>query len=414
MKIFAHQQKILDDSPDKCGLWLGTGSGKTALALWLAHGPTLVIAPKTQIQDKSWEREFRKLNPPDVQLTTISKETFRRDWEKLPRYETIIIDEAHTVLGCQPATFQKHYVRYPRTSQLYTATRSYLTRHPPLRLYLLSATPDRSPMAIWGARQILGFNDHFENWREEFYTQVRIGRNDIWMIKNNECAKNALSKYIKECGYVGRLQDWFDVPEQTFKTDFVELTAEQRALKKELKLDYPDPLRLAGKEDQCENGILIGDEYVETRTFKNEKEAKILDYALEFPKLLLFARYTAQLKRYEQTLKEQGYKVLTLTGETKDKGQVIKEANESKACIVLAQSQISAGYELPDYPCTIFASLSGSLVDLIQAQGRTLRVNNLQKRLYIYLVARGGRDEKRYNANVILKQDYHEAIYDQV
>ena len=105
--FYSHQKKIIDEDKKHTGLWLGTGSAKTRIALAMACGNTLVIAPKTQVEDGNWEREFKLLLKEGFvskisDLRVISKETFRRDWEKLSGAMTVIVDEAHTCLGATP------------------------------------------------------------------------------------------------------------------------------------------------------------------------------------------------------------------------------------------------------------------------------------------------------------------------
>ncbi len=421
MKYFDHQQKIIDERPLKTGLFLGTGSGKTMLGWTLAEGPALVIAPKTQVEDGNWEREREKLGF-KIPFQVISKETFRRDHATVAPCRTLIIDEAHSVCGATPMTFQRKGVRYPKTSQLFAAVMAYIERVQPERIYLCTATPDRSPMAIWAAAKILGKEWDFYAFREKFYAQVRMGRNDIWIARNTPEAKSELGRLIRKLGYVGRLEDWFDVPEQTFKTERLRLTPEQVKEIKKLRLEYPDPGQFSGRAHQVENGHLIGDEYLPTKRFDCPKVDRILEYAEEFPRMLVFARYTVQIAMISEALRKAGRKVVTLEGSTKDKGAIIAEANASESCVVVAQSSIAEGYELPDYPIVIFASLDGSIVSLTQGQGRVQRLGKLKKNLYVYLVAMGwpgkgdedpyiSRDWNRYRANVIDKVDYHEQMY---
>lgn len=87
-------------------------------------------------------------------------------------------------------------------------------------------------------------------------------------------------------------------------------------------------------------------------------------------------------------------------------------AEQVTPCMVIAQSGISAGYELPSFRCTIFASMDYSIVNYTQALGRTLRINNLQKNLYVYLLA-GEIDKAIYKA-IENKEDFNEAIYSKI
>lgn len=420
MNLYAHQKKIIDEDPKKCGLFLGTGSGKTRTALLLARGRTLVIAPKTQVEDGNWEREYRQLaqyklkymkdGERFIEPTVISKETFRRDAEKLPAYDTVIVDEAHTVLGVTPNIRWKKGKAYPKTSQLFEALQTYLERTKPDRLYLLTATIIKSPMTVWAAGKLLGKKWDFYSWRETFYFRLPMAGHEVYQAKNDDATKNRLAKVVRSLGYIGRLEDFFDVPDQIYRTVHIELTEKQKKRIKELPLEFPDPIVLCGKRYQVENGVLSGDEFSDEETFENEKISKILDLALEFPRMVIFAKYRSQIKQIALALEKAGKKVLTLTGETKDRGAVILAANKAKECVFIAQAQISSGWELPEYPCVVFASRTYSFVDYDQALGRVQRSNNIKKNLYINLVTKGGIDEE-VDKCLINKQDFNERIY---
>lgn len=409
LKLYAHQQKIIDEDPKKTGLFLGTGASKTRTALELAKGSVLVIAPKTQCEDQNWQRENKKWAI-NKKLTVISKETFRRDWETLPAFDTVIVDEAHTCLGVTPNTRQRKRVIIPKTSQLFEALDNYLHKHKPARLYLCTATIMRSPMTVWGAAKLLGHYWDFYEFRAKFYTRLNMPGREVYSAKSDSDTKDRLANLVRSIGYVGRLEDFFDVPEQTFITKYIELTAKQKARLKALPLEYPEPIVLLGKKHQVENGVLAGDEFNAPEHFENGKIEKILELAQEFPRMVVFAKYTAQIEQIQQALKKDKHFVLTLTGQTKERGHAIKVANAMKACIFIAQAQISAGWELPEYPVMVFASCSYSFVDRVQAEGRIQRANNIKKNLYIDLVVKGGIDEAVQKA-ITNKKDFDERIY---
>ncbi len=408
-KLFEHQALIITDGKLKTGIFLGTGGGKTRVALYLGRKKMLIIAPKTQVQDKNWEREASKIDIP-CDITVISKETFRRDWEKLPRYDTVIGDESHTLCGVSPSTVRRKGIEIPKTSQLFESVYKYIQKHEPERVYLVSATPAPTPMAVWGAARLLGHTWKFNQFRDRFYTGIRNGFSTRWIPKTDKVSKAAFARMVRSIGYVGRLEDWFDVPEQTFMTKHFPLSDVQADRIREIAVEYPDPAQSMTKIDQIENGVLKATTFTEPEVFACGKNDYILERANEFPRLLIFAKYTDQIRAIRIMLEKAGKKVLVLDGQTKDKGVLIKEANESKECVVIAQSQISSGYALPEYPCVLFASLSGSLVDLIQAYGRVQRMDHLKKNLYIFLVTTGGIDEARYKANM-RKEDFNDEIY---
>lgn len=250
----------------------------------------------------------------------------------------------------------------------------------------------------------------FYQWRNLFYVRLPMPGREVWQAKKDSHTKDMLANMVKKLGYVGRLEDFFDVPEQTHKTVHLELTAKQKARIREIPMEYPDPIVRVGKIHQIENGVLAGNEFTNPEFFDNAKIETILDYALEFPRMVIFVKYLAQIHQLKIELSNQGYKVLVLTGNTSDRGEVIKTANSLKECIFICQSQISAGWELPEYPVMIFASRTYSFVDYSQALGRIQRANNIKRNLYINLVVKGGVDEV-VDQCLLNKQDFDERLY---
>lgn len=416
--LYEHQKKIIQEDKHKCGLFLGTGASKTRTALEMAEGKVLVICPKQQRDDNTWQIENKKWGT-KKDLEVISKEDLRKKWDDLGYYDTVIIDESHNNLGVLPHYIQRKKIRKPKTSQIFEATYKFLVKHPPKRLYLLSATPAPKPMSVWAIGLLLGQNWDFDKFREIYYTQIRIGLRRVWIPKKNEEVKQRLADLIQKLGYTGGLNDFFDVPEQTHKIVEIDLSKEQKQAVTDISFQEADPLVRRARLRTIENGVLYGKKVEEldgktdkmsneTKIFKSLKIDYILERALEFPKLLIFANYTAQIKEIENALKKEGYNVSTLTGQTKDR-TFIRTVNESpEPHIIIAQCDISSGYELPSFPCVIYASKSWRFVSYEQSTGRVLRANKLKKNLYIHLVVKGC-DLDCHNA-IMNGQDFQEKL----
>jgi len=398
--LYEHQKKIIESDPKKCGLFLGTGASKTRTALVLAEGDTLVICPKQQRDDQTWERENEKWET-GVSLVVISKEDLRKNWESLLHFDTVIIDECHNNLGVQPDTRQRKMIEVPKTSQIYQSTEDFVKKYPPKRFYLLSATPAPKPMSVWAIGKLFGQEWNFHEFRAKYYNQINIGgQRKVWIPKKDEKTKQELANLIKRLGYTGGLNDFFDVPEQTHKTVEIELTGPQKTAVVNMNMSEADPLVRRARLRTIENGLLYGKKIEEgegkidimsneTTIFPSKKVDYILERASEFPKLLIFANYTAQIEEIARVLRKEGYEVSTLTGATKDRSFIHKVNESDKPHIIIAQSSISSGYELPTFPCVIYASKSFRYVDYEQSLGRVLRSNHLKKNLYIHLVVEG-------------------------
>lgn len=418
-QLYAHQRHIIESDPNKALLALGTGAGKGRICLEMAEGLTLVVVPKQIKLERTWEKNAEKF---DIlcNLLVVSKEEFRRDWKILPACDTFIADEVHTLLGVYPETRQKNYVKIPKTSQLFQATLGYLQKHSPKRVYLASATPITKPMHLWALATLLGKQWDFFAFRDKYYFEKIIGSRRIWLPRNSNDLKARLVEVAKQFGYFGTLDDWFDVPDQIHEIVPVELTTEQKQAIKEVTKMEVDPMVKRAKLRTIENGILYHEtvdivmDKVDkisraTKKFPSEKIEYIVERAQEFKKILIFANYIGQVHAIAKRLQDEGYNVITLTGGTKDRSGLIAKADASDACIVVAQASISAGYELPSFPCVIFASKSYRYVDYEQALGRVLRANALKKNLYIHLVVPDSCDAECHKS-IMAGQNFQELL----
>ena len=418
-KLYDHQKKIIAEDRKKCGLFLGTGASKTRTALEMANGKTLIICPKQQREDKTWQRENEKWGT-KKKLTVISKEDLRRDWNELPSFDTVIIDECHYNLGVTPMWVQKKGIQYPKTSQIFDATKKFLEKHPPQRFYLLSATPVSKPMNLWAIAHLLGQKWDFAQFRQKYYTEIRLGgMRRIWMPKKDQVSKTRLAELVQKFGYTGGLNDFFDVPEQTHKVVEIELTTEQKKAIIDITFEEADPLVRRARQRTIENGVLYGKTiekvseqidkmFNQTQIFPSKKIDYILERAIEFPKLLIYANYKAQIAEIANSLRDEGYTVSTLTGDTKDRTFIRRVDESPEPHIIVAQSSISSGYELPSFPCVIYASKSWMYRDYEQSLGRVLRSNKLKKNLYIHLVVPGC--DQDCHDTIMSGQDFQEKL----
>jgi len=417
--LYEHQKKIIQEDLLQCGLFLGTGASKTRTALTMSEGKTLVICPKQQREDKTWENENKKWET-KVDLNVISKEDLRKSWDSLPYYDTINIDECHNNLGINPMRKKVNGIEVPQTSQIYEATFNLIAKNPPKRFYLLSATPVPKPMSAWAIGKLFGQNWDFEQFRAIYYTEVRMGAyRKIWIPKRTDEIKERLARTIQQFGYTGGLNDFFDVPTQTHKTVEIELSGQQKKALADITFSEADPLVRRARMRTIENGVLYGkkikeldgktDEMTnETLIFKSKKIDYILERALEFPKMLIFANYTAQIDEIAKALRKYEYNVSILNGATKDRSFIKKVNDSPEPHIIVAQCAISSGYELPTFPCVIYASKSFRYVDYSQSLGRVLRANKLKKNLYIHLVVEGC--DKDCHESIMNGDDFQEKL----
>ena len=408
MELYQHQKKLIDENPSMRLVAFGCGAGKTRAVLGLADkrpGSIVVVAPKTQVLDRTWEREKAKmglLRP----LTVLSKEQFKKSKPKA--CDILVLDESHVFCGVLPATRYRKKVEIPRASQIFEEVLVYVKEVKPKAIYLCSATPFPQPMSLWAAATLLGADWDYFAFRRKFYAYIPVIGRGVWVPNRSKANETELKRLAHAFGSFGRLEDLFDVPDQVHKDVQVGMTGPQRTSLKELPFMYPDPLALIGKRHQVEQGVFEGGTIAENKT------AEICELVREFPKLLVFCRYTHQIDALAAVLKKRfrSRDVLVLDGRTKERRELLALAEDgNRETVVVAQSQVSTGYELPSFRATVFASLSYSFVDYEQALGRTQRANRISKNVYVHLLA-GPVDEAVLEC-VRGKRDFNEELFAQ-
>lgn len=402
MELYAHQKKVLDAFPHKSLLAHGLGSGKTITALALAQKAnvsTLIICPK-MLKGK-WEREAKEwINAPLAQwirlCKVVTKEEFRRDYKTLGKYDAVIVDEAHSGFASLK-------------SQLHKALYVYLKVHKVEYVWLLTGTPYTStPFSIYALARLLGHAWSWSDFRHKYFRERYIGRRVIFEPRTG--IEDEIAELVKQIGSVVRLDECVDVPSQTFAEEEFAYTKEQLSALKEMQEKESNPLTRFGKAHQIAQGILIGDEYTPTKTFKALKNERIIEIAEENDKVIVFSRYNAHLDLLSDMLNGKGILNVIINGATEDRDSVISAANSAKRVIVLIQAECAEGYELPSFRIMIHASHSYSYVKYNQAQGRILRINALKPNYYLSLITKGSADEPVMDA-MRKKMDFHEAIY---
>src|ERR1035437_8098123 len=125
--LYQHQQKFIDENPDKTALVRSCGTGQTRAACeWAKQrtglgGITLIICPKSL--KANWQRECEKWKLYAYKVMT--KEEFRKDYKTLIGLNQVICDEVHN--GFLTPNFK---------SQMSKALRSYLKVHKVERVLL--------------------------------------------------------------------------------------------------------------------------------------------------------------------------------------------------------------------------------------------------------------------------------------
>lgn len=102
------------------------------------------------------------------------------------------------------------------------------------------------------------------------------------------------------------------------------------------------------------------------------------------------ARYTHNISFLREELEQKGYNVFEVSGRKSDLEEleamgVLANGLPPKT-VVLLQSSVSEGYELPTIEQVVFWSMDWSYKNYVQLRGRFLRVNNMSKTTFHHLI----------------------------
>lgn len=360
-----------------------------------AGNKTLVICPKS-LRD-NWIKEIDKFSSPEL-FTILTKEWFRKDAKDLSKYNTIIVDETHYFSG----------IKSRMSKSLY----SYIKKHNPTNLYLLTATPYMStPWNIFTLAKHLGHEWNYMAFKYKFFNEIRMGQRTVLVIKKG--VEKDMGKLVQVLGSTVKLSDCVDVPDSVYQEEYFELTKEQIKAMEELEASVP--IVYWTKCHQICGGTLKSIDKTQPDTvFKSEKLARTVDLCEEHPKLAIVCSYNAEIANIKATLEEKKSftkQIYVIQGNVKNKDEIIENINKSDKCVVLLQAACSEGYNMPGIPIMVFYSYDFSLKNYVQIKGRIQRINAIQKCVYLSLIVKKSVDNEVYQSVVIRKQDFHCAIY---
>ena len=373
MELRPHQLKIFNDNPTKVGLWLEMRVGKSPLAIRLAARnciSCLCIVPKPLIEQ--WRDYIKDWDDKGIMWQVIGKEQFRINHKNIQSYDGIIIDEVHRQGGNYKSKFFK-------------AVESYKQKNRINKIWLLSGTPySNNAWSVYSLGILLDRGWPWYDWRNRYFYMIRMGVRQVPVHKTG--IEKEMAQIIKGLGYVLKLSDIAEVPDDEFINEYFDLNAGQKALIKET-FD-PLPIVRFTKQHQIESGCLKGDGYVPDKVIDANKTDRILELAEENDKMAVVCRYNLQIENYQKMLADK-YNVFVINGNTIDRNKVVKEIDRVDRCVVLIQSQCSDGYSLKSINLMVFASMSFSFVDYAQMCARLKDMDKKTGNTYIHLLTRG-------------------------
>lgn len=322
----------------------------------------------------------------------ISKEEFRQYWDKLSKFDAVIIDEAHTFAGMK--------------SQLSKNLLKYLKKHDVKYRWLLTATPFlRNAWNIYMLGRILGNNWLYSAFRERFFYERWLGTKSFWEMRPG--MENDVASLVHELGSTVKLEDCIDIPDAVFEVEYFSLTAAQKAAMKSIKEVLP--IVRFTKWHQIAGGVLKGNEYEASRRIESDKVKRVIEIAESNDKLIISCCYLEEMKMLYDELSG-SREVFTLSGHDKDKQSIIDKFNQLPNAILIVNAKCSEGWQAPTAQTIVFYSYDFSLKNKIQMEGRIRRIDKPQKVSYIALVCEVSIDEA-VKAALDRKTDFDAAIY---
>jgi len=408
--LYKHQQDFLKQNPNKSSLVWSCGTGKTRTAIeWakqnnslvkvapdvLYMGESLIICPKAL--KANWEREVEKWGF-SLTMTVMTKEEFRRDWQKLYAFGTVIVDEVHN--GFLTPNFK---------SQMSKALKKYLAKHSVPRVLLLSATVyTSSPWNIYNLAYYTGHIWPYKGFKDTYFKDIRMGNRFISVPK--EGIESRLAKTVRNIASVVDIHDVMDVPLQNhLDPEYFALSKEQ---KKAIKDNYdPLPIVRYTAQHEIENGILIGNEFRLSEAYEYDKMERMLQICEETDKVAIVCRYNRQIDDIFRKLDSLGRVVYIIRGDVQERDKVTLAAEQAKSCVVLIQADCAEGYQLPSFELCIFASQSYSYTKWEQICGRFLRMDKPSRTTFMYLLTEGDSIDQAVYDSVKKKEDFKINLY---
>lgn len=214
-----------------------------------------------------------------------------------------------------------------------------------------------------------------------------------------------LMKRIGEYAIFAKKEDCLkDLPEALEEIRDVELNADERRAYKEMKrhlvvqirdeeISANNALVRLLKLRECTSGFFINDNgtsiAINTGLSSKLKALKELIEEIGKEQAIIWIHFTWESHAIQDLLSNMGLSFTTLTGETKDRDDSISQFKDGRAQFLVVHP-LSGGHGLNLQHChiCIYFSIDYSHETMVQSRGRVYRNGQLEKCLFIYLLAK--------------------------
>ncbi len=431
-KPYSHQEKAFEFGLDvfECGKALAylmeMGTGKTLTTIALAGElnrqnkvlKMLIVAPKSIVP--VWEQEFKKFADFDYNLCILSSSASKKEevlenmcgeilqiavvnYESAWRIETKLTEWNPDMIVCDEST----KIKNPQAKA--SKCMHKLGKDSKFNLILTGTPVVNSPIDFFSQYKFLDrsiFGDSFYRFRNKYAILGGYGNHQI--IGYNNLAE--LTGKVHEIACRVKLADAVDLPSFIDETRLIELEPKAKRTYQSLAMD--SYVQLASGEVTAQNvltqllilsqitgGFIKGDEgeAEQISTAKLDALEDVIDVCLgENKKVVVFARFVAEIKAIEKLLKKKGIGYALIFGEVKDRASEVDKFQSNEDCkVFVGQIQtVGMGLTLTAGSVAVYYSLDFNYANYEQSRARIHRIGQKEKCLYIHLIAKDTVDEK--------------------
>ena len=378
----------------KFGFFLGTGTGKTLIAItWLLNkkliGDILIVTPKKVIDQ--YQDECKKYLPKDIldRLTIINFESLNKVADYY--FEAVIVDESHRAKSATSKIYLtlSKIIQKADYAYLFTGTPQDKQRHDIItQLSLLDKRymPSKTRMLF---RYFL-FDDYYtpKQERAEVKDEIDSMINEITWGKETHEVINLTEENIFKvmCPHPGLFYEELK-KEYIVNIGGLDIVADNKGVLK-IKL-----------REICSGHIKTTEEPIKTIELPNPK-VEPLENLLETVKHgIIYTEFDEDIVFVTRSLNKLKRTYVIVNGKTKKSGHLIDKFKEGEVDYLVIQSKSgNAGLDLTNTNNVIFYSMPESYIVYHQCKSRIRRIGQHEACNYYHLICENTVEEQIYNS----------------
>lgn len=255
------------------------------------------------------------------------------------------------------------------------------------------------------------FGTNFNEFKSNYFD---ICGNSNYTLAYRECKRREFLKKLHSIAYRVTKAECLELPDITEKVRIVELESE--AMKLYSNFDQMLHSQVENSNVRSKNVLIknlrlsqiTGGHFIDNMSMDNvvstaklEVLSDIIDLAIsEGKKLVVMARFKAELNDIQKLLEKKGLGYSVVRGGVKKRDEEIRKFQENdKYKIFIGQiATASLGINLTVASLMVFYSFDYSMSNFVQAKARIHRISQRENCTYIYLIAKNTIDCKVYNS----------------